>query len=171
MVLLDAYAADCRVHGQVELGDGRLSDELDRTPELLIREARLESLSDGHVVAMPELTIECDELCAVVASGSRGDLARRLHTRTTRVEVGVGPYRVEGMAHGTPASEPLGLALRRAAWVPLTEAAIMYRRGAGDVREEVETLLVNRHLIRTFRPAEEAGLDSTRRPPERQRRW
>jgi hypothetical protein len=31
MIELDAYAVDCRVHGQVEFGEGRLSDQLNRT--------------------------------------------------------------------------------------------------------------------------------------------
>jgi hypothetical protein len=159
MIDIDAYAADCRVHGQVEFGEGRVSDRLNRTPELLIRDARLEGLSDGRVVAMPELAIARDELCAVVVSGTRGDAARRLHTQTTRVEVEVGPYRVEGRVHGTSTSKPLGWVLRQAAWVPLTEARVTYRCGADDVSEEMATLLVNRHLMRSFRAVEEAGLD------------
>ena len=168
MVEIDAYAADCRVHGRVEFGEGRLSDQLNETPELLIRDARLEGLADGHVVAMPELTVALDELCAVVVSGSRGDIARRLHTRTTRVEVEVGPYRVHGRVHGTSASEPLGWVLRRAAWVPLTEATVMYRRGADDVSEEVTTILVNRLLMRSFRAVEEPVSTFPGRLPERQ---
>ena len=159
MVDLDAYAADCRVCGYVELGEGRLSDQLNSTLELHIRDARLEGLADGHVVEMPELTVAHDELCAVVASGPPGDAARWVHTRTTRVEVEVGPYRVHGRVHGTSASEPLGWVLRRAAWVPLTEATVMYRRGADDVSEEVATLLVNRQLMRSFRAVEEVSLD------------
>lgn len=106
MVEFDAYAVDCRVYGQVKLGEGRLSDELDRTPKLLIRDARLEDLSDGHVVAMPELTIEREELCAVVASGPRGDLARRLHTRTTRVEVAISLRRRASVRGPSPSSAP-----------------------------------------------------------------
>jgi hypothetical protein len=159
MVEIDAYAADCRVYGQVELDADRLSDQLDRTLELLIQDARLQDLADGHVVAMPELTIARDELCAVVASGPRGDAARRLHTQTTRVEVEVGPYRIEGRVHGTSTSEPLGWVLRQVAWVRLTEATVMYRCGADDVSEEMATLLVNRHLMRSFRAVEEAGPD------------
>ncbi|MGD0019813.1 MAG: hypothetical protein ABSD62_11205 [Candidatus Limnocylindrales bacterium] len=159
MVEMDAYAADCRVHGQIEFGEGRLSDHLNRTSELLIRDARLEGLADGHVVAMPELAIARDELCAVVVSGPRGDAARRLHTQTTHVEIEVGPYRIEGRVHGTSTSEPLGWVLRQMAWVPLTEATVMYRCGADDVSEEIATLLVNRHLMRSFRAVEEAGLD------------
>ena len=158
MVEIDAYAADCRVHGQVEVGEGRLSDQLNRTPDLLIRDARLEGLDDGHLVEMSEIAIARDELCAVVVSGPRGDVARRLHTRTTHVEVEVGPYLVEGRVHGTPASEPLAVFLRQLAWVPLTEATVKYRCGAGDVSEEMATLLVNRHLLRSFRAVKEARL-------------
>lgn len=155
MAELDAYAADCRLYGQFELVEGRLSDQLNRTPELLIRDARLEDLVDGHVVAMPELAVASDELCAVVASGPRGDAARRLHTVTARVEAEVGPYLVVGWVHGTAASEPMGSALRRGAWVALTDATVTYRFGADEVRERIETLLVNRHLMRSFRALEE----------------
>src|ERR1035437_4832214 len=126
MVEIDAYAADCPVHGQVEVGEGRLSDQLNRTPDLLIRDARLEGLDDGQLVDMSEVTIARDELCAVVVSGPRGDVARRLHTRTTHVEVEVGPYLVEGRVHGTPASEPLADFLRQVAWVPQTEATVRW---------------------------------------------
>jgi len=69
----DAYAADCRVYGHVELVEARLSDHLNSTLELHIRDAQLEDLADGHVVAMPELTVGHEEICAVVASGPRGD--------------------------------------------------------------------------------------------------
>jgi len=164
MVELDAYAVDCRVYGQIELGDGRLSDELDRTAELLITDARLEDLVDGHVVEMPEA---CDRARGGLRRGrewaARRPGASAAHAHT-RVKVEVGPYRVEGAVHGTPASDPLGVVLRRVAWVPLTEATIMYRRGADDVTDEVETLLVNRHLMRSFR-ASKQPLDLPGRPP------
>lgn len=155
MVELEAYAADCRVCGRIDLGEARLTDLLTLTPELLIRDARLESLADGHAVELPELTVHRDELCAVVASGRRGDATRRLRTRATRVELDVGPYHVAGALHGTPAAEPLGAALRRAVWVPLTEVTVSYRRGANDICEDVATLLVNRDLVRAFRVVEE----------------
>ena len=155
MVELAAYAADCRVYGRIELGEARLTDLLILSPELLVRDARLESLADGHATEVPELTVRRDELCAVVASGTRGDATRRLRTQATRVELDVGPYHVEGAVHGTPAAEPLGAILRRAAWIPLTEASVTYRRGADDIREDVATLLVNHDLVRAFRLVEE----------------
>ncbi len=154
MVEFYAYAADCRLHGQVELVEARLSDQLNSTGEVLIRDAELEDLADGHVVAMPELTVGHEEICAVVASGPRGDAARRLNTRTAFVEVEVGPYRVLGRVHGPPTADPFASVLRRAAWLPLTDATVTYRRGPDEVTDNVTTLLVNRLLIRTFRVAE-----------------
>ncbi|MGD0121647.1 MAG: hypothetical protein ABSC46_03685 [Candidatus Limnocylindrales bacterium] len=158
MVEFIAYAADCRVYGQIELGEGRLSDQLDHTQELLVRDAQLEDLADGHVVAVPELVIEREELCAVVASGPRGDMSRRLYTWTTRAIVEVGPYRIEGRVHGRLGSTPLGLGLQRLAWMPLTEATVEYHRGADEVVEEVETLLVNREVMRSYRDVAEVSL-------------
>ncbi len=155
MIDLDAYAADCRLSGRVDLGEGRLTDLLNATEELRIEDARLESLEDGHVVEAPEMTLTTDELCAVVGSGPRGDAARRLRTHATRIVVELGPYRVVGLVHGTPASDPLASALRRAAWLPLTDATVTYRRGSLDVSDTVETLLVNRTLATSLQALEE----------------
>ena len=153
MVQLDAYAADCRLYGHIEIAEGRMSDQLNDTTELLVLNARVEDLGDGHVVDLPELRVERDELCAVVAEGARGDAARRLPTKTTPVEVDIGPYRILGMVHGPRGGDPFGAVLRRGAWVPLTQASVLYVRGGEDVRDRVPVLLVNRHLMRTFREA------------------
>jgi hypothetical protein len=158
VVDLDAYAADCRLFGRVDLGEGRLTDLLNATPELRITDARLESLADGHVVETPEITVASDELCAVVASGSRGEVGRRLRTHAARVAVDLGPYQVVGLVHGTPASDPLATALRRSAWLPLTDVTIRYRRGPDSVSDDVPTLLVNRTLASSFRAVEEANV-------------
>jgi hypothetical protein len=157
VVELEAYAADCRLYGLIDLGDRRLTDVLNATHELPVTDARLESLADGHVVEMPELTVDGAELCAVVAAGSRGDASRRLRTHATRVHVDVGPYRIEGSVHGTPAADPVALALRRAAWLPLTDCTVAYRRGSETVKEDVEILLVNRDLATSLRPVEETS--------------
>lgn len=157
VIALDAYAADCRLFGLVDLGDGRLTDFLNASPELELRDARLESLADGHVMETPELTVGRDELCAVVASGSRGDAARRLRTHATMVEVDLGPYQVVGAVHGTPASDPLGGVLRRASWVPLTEVTVTYRVGQDSIKDDVPTLLVNRNLASSIRAIDDSS--------------
>jgi hypothetical protein len=155
---LDAYAADCRLSGRVELGDGRLTDLFNANVELRIEDARLESLADGHVVEIPEIVVSLGELCAVVATGPRGDVGRRLRTHASRVTVDLGPYTVEGLVHGTPASDPLGAAVRRAAWLPLTDATVTYRRDPDSVCDRVATLLVNRALASSFRAVEEVSV-------------
>ena len=155
MIALDAYAADCRLYGHVEIGDGRMTDALNASPVLHVQEARLESLGDGRIVELPEITVAFDELCAVVANGPRGDMERRLRTRAIRVEVDTGPYHIEGAVHGTPASDPVIASFRRAAWVPLTEVTVRYKSGEESLSEEVTTLIVNRDLARLFRAIEE----------------
>jgi hypothetical protein len=154
---LEAYAGDCRLFGQVDFGDGRVTDFLNASPELSIQDARLESLADGHVTEAPELTVARDELYAVVASGSRGDAARRLRTHATRVEVDLGPYQIVGAIHGTPASDPLGAVLRRAAWVPLTDVIVVYHLGQDSIKDDVATLVVNRNKASSFRAVELAS--------------
>jgi hypothetical protein len=155
MIALDAYAADCRVHGQVDIGEARMTDVLNSSPELQIQGARLESLNNRRIVELPELTVEYDELCAVVANGSRGDAERRLRTRATRVEVDLGPYHVEGAVHGTPASDPVIASFRRGSWVPLTEVTVTYQAGDDPQIDTVSTLIVNRDLATLFRAIEE----------------
>jgi hypothetical protein len=152
---LDAYAADCRLFGSVELGDGRLTDLLNEESELRIIGARLESLADGHVSEVAELVVNRDEVCAVVAVGPRGSAARRLHTHTRNVVVEMGPYEIRGAIHGTAASNPLAGVLRRAPWVPLTDAVISYLLGARTIHHQVDTLLINRALASSIRAAEE----------------
>ena len=155
MIDFEGYAGDCRIHARLEIGTDRLTDVLNSTSELRIVDARLESLADGHGVELPELALEHDELCAVVAAGPRGDAARRLRTRATRVVIELDPYRIEGDVHGTPASDPIGLVLRRAAWIPLTDVTIGYTFAGEAVREAIETLLVNRMMAASIRSVTE----------------
>ncbi len=157
MTELDAYAADCRLFGEVDLGEGRLTDLLNDVAELRIVDAQLESLVDGHLARSPELVVDRDELFAVVATGTRGTAARRLHTRASKVVVQLGPYYVTGSIHGTAASNPLAGVLRRAPWVPLTDAVISYRRGSQDVGDRIPTLLINRAQASSIRAATEAA--------------
>jgi hypothetical protein len=158
MTVLDAYAADCRVYGEVDIGQARMTDALNASPMLHIQDARLESLSDRRIVEAPELTVAYDELCAVVANGTRGELERRLRTRMTRVEVDLGPYHIEGAVHGTPASDPVIASFRRANWVPLTDVTVTYSAGEDSQSDKVSTLVVNRDLATLFRAIEEKSV-------------
>ncbi len=158
MVELQAYASDCRLFGRVDLGEARLTDRLNEGGDLLVREVRLESLADGHAAEAEELAVSAGELYAVVAVGPRGDPARRIRTRMTRVRVELGPYQVEGALHALPAADPLGAVLRRPAWLPLTNATVTYPQGSGHASDEVETLIVNRELASSIRAVEGEAL-------------
>ena len=174
VVAIRAYAADCRVFGTVDLGDRRMTDVLNATPEIRVVAARLEDLQSDTVVELPELLIGREELCVVEASGSQGDPDRRLKTRTTRVAVEIGPYRVEGSIHGTAASDPFANMVRRATWVALTDAIIS--DGVSEMAPDAgfRTLIVNRDLATVFREIEEAltvlPWETWERPAAHQRR-
>jgi hypothetical protein len=146
-----AFAEDCRIVGRVELTAERLSDLLNGDDQLVLGDVRVDGLVDGALHELAELIVERDEIYAVVASGPGGHPARRLRTQTTRVEVEVGPYHVEGDLHGTPASNPLRAVLRRAAWVPLTDATIRYVAGGLPASEAIDTLLLNRAMATSIR--------------------
>ena len=155
MIEFNAYAADCRLFGRLEPGDGRLSDLLNASAELQISQVRIESIVDDRVVGHTVLDVPLNELYAVVATGNRGDPTRRIRTRTIEVVVELGPYEVIGEIHGTPASNPLVMVVRRPPWVPLTKARISYRRGTGVVTEEGLTLIINRTRARSLHAVDE----------------
>ena len=77
-----------------------------------------------------------------------------MRTYATLFVVDLGPYEIVGVVHSTSASDPLGAVLRRAAWVPIADASITYRRGPATVTEDVDVLLVNRNLTSLFRATE-----------------
>jgi hypothetical protein len=155
VIEFNAYAVDCRLFGRLEPGDGRLSDLLNHSAELQISDARIESIVDDRVVSHPELGVPLNELYAVVATGIRGDPTRRIRTRTIEVIAELGPYEVIGEIHGTPASNPLVMVVRRPPWVPLTKAQISYRRGTEVVTDERLTLIINRTLARSLHALDE----------------
>lgn len=140
------YAADCRVEGCLELEADRLSDMLSLQPSVRLRHVVLTSIADGHAETLDELEIGREELDAVVASGPRGNPARRVATRPSEVQVKTGPYFVGGVLHGLPAADAIRGFARKPAMVPLTDARLEYDFCAERVMERFETLLVNRDL-------------------------
>jgi len=145
-----AYAPDCLAAASFEPREGRLNDVINQHPSIVVRDAILTSLEDGHAVQRPLLELTTEDLCAVVASGTRGREDRRIRTRQEPVAVEVGPYAVHGFLHAPPTASALGGLGRRPVMVALTEATIAYMRAGDLVTEEVDTLLVNRVLAHRF---------------------
>jgi hypothetical protein len=150
---LVAWAGDCLVRGSVELGEGRLSDQVNALDVVTFFEATLEALDDGREVAMDELEVDRGELHVIQVDGRRGDPARRLRTVEERVSVELGPYVVTGNLHRPPNTAPLASLARWQRFVPMTEAVVGLRAGTGpEVPRDV--VLVNRERIsRTVRLA------------------
>lgn len=149
--LLIAYAGDCTLQAQVDVPDGRLSDFLNTTDSLVLRDAVMQAHEDGRVVKLDRLVINRSEILAVEATGTRGPRGRRISTRSSRMEFVLGPYRILGLLHAAPGADPLAAFARRRAMVPVTSATIAYHAGAETKLHDVETLIVNRELVESVR--------------------
>lgn len=154
-----AYADDCTVRGQIELGADRLADLLASTTEYEVRGAAFRALDDGRVVEAESAAILRDDLCIVVASGPRGRSDRRLWTRQHPVRARVGPYLVLGYLHAPPTVDPLRTTDRRPI-VALTACVVGYTEGAAPVWVESDAVLVNTSKIDVLETAhpEDIGL-------------
>ena len=146
-----AWAGDCVVRGSVDIGDGRLSDQVNDLDLLTFFDATLESLDDGHQVQLGELEVERRELHLIEVNGRRGDPIRRLRTIQEPVALRVGPFVVTGNLHRPPSAQPLAALTRWARFVPVTDAMIEV---GGTPAEPVhqDVILVNRERISASRP-------------------
>jgi hypothetical protein len=142
---LVAWAGDCMVRGVVELGDGRLSDQVNELDVVTFYAATLRALDDGHEVAVDELEVERGELHIIEVEGRRGDPVRRRRTVEERVTVQLGPFVVTGNLHRPPSTQPLAALSSFARFVPMTNAEVGLREREDRVRHAV--VLVNRERI------------------------
>ncbi|HYO41927.1 MAG TPA: hypothetical protein VES19_01905 [Candidatus Limnocylindrales bacterium] len=148
---LVAWAGDCVVRGEVELGDGRLSDRVNDLDIVKFFDATLRALDDGHELSMGELEVERHELHVIEVHGHRGDPVRRLRTIEERVTVELGPFIVTGNLHRPPNTQPLAALSRWSRFVPMTDAVVAVKGVMAEgVHEDV--VLVNRERIAKTEP-------------------
>jgi hypothetical protein len=150
--LFIAYAGDCLLQGRLELPEGRLTDFLNATESLTLRDVVVQAHDDGHVVHLDQLVVSRREIFAIEARGPRGQTQKRVRTRPSRMDFVLGPYRVLGQLHAPPGADPLSALARRMPLVPLTVATIAYKVGSETRLHDVETLIVNRDLVEWVRP-------------------
>jgi hypothetical protein len=148
---LVAWAGDCQVRGEVELGDGRLSDQVNEGDLLTFFGVTLEALEDGHQIVVDELEVERRELVMIEIDGHQGDPIRRTRTIIDPVRLEIGPFRVTGNLHRHPASQPLAALTRHQRFVPVTGATIDLIDGSRTTFER-DVVLVNRELVRKHEP-------------------
>lgn len=148
---LVAWAEDCRVRGEVELEEGRLSDQINQGDLMTFHAATLESIDDGHEVALDELEVERRELHLVEVEGRQGDPTRRLRTIEELVELELGPFKVTGNLHRSPSAQPLAALTRWTRFVPVTDAQVRVTGRGGDPLR-MDVVLVNRERVAKSRP-------------------
>lgn len=142
-----AYGSDCLLSGTLDLPDDtRLTDYLNDTDVIRLTSVEATALDDGRVVRTDELELSCDELYAVEVTASVADPARRIATRTARVEVDLAPYHVLGHLHAPRGGDPLLGVARRKRMVPLTEATIAFAVAGEQHMRDLDVLIVNREV-------------------------
>lgn len=146
-----AYTADRRISGRIMLADDRLSDMLNAVSRIVVRDATVEELTEGHAPRVADVTIAIGELLVVVGTGPRGSESLRKKSFKRRASVGLGRFVVEGdLAYpsdgpGLPeSSDPAVVLTSRDLLVALTDATVTYDRPDAPASEAYETVLINR---------------------------
>jgi hypothetical protein len=154
-----AYLTDAVVDGRVVLPDGvRLTDHLNESEDLALTGAVLTALDDGRVISAGDVAVPVTEIHMVGAFDSGGEQARRIRTRSTEVEMVLGPYLLTGYIHAPTGGDPVSALSRRAAMVPVTGAKIAFHL-AGEVQvDEMAVAIANRLLADVALP--EPGVPS-----------
>ena len=149
-----AYSTSERLSGRVRLDSARLTDMLNAHNEFVLVDALAERLPEGGSMVVPEILVARHELALVRAGGPRGDRSLRVPTETHRLVLRTGRYLVAGRLHSHAGEDPLAALRARDPMVPLTDAAIMFRKGPDIVEEPGGTIVVNRDLVEWVRKGE-----------------
>ena len=145
---------DCVIHALLELGpDERLSDLLNEVASVPMHDLFLYALDDGREVRAERFDVDVGELYAVEALDNPHG-SRHVHTRTTRVEISSGPYRIVGNIHGPVGADPALNVMRRPRMIPLTDARIEFEFIGRPMTVESDVVIFNRAVARGVRAAD-----------------
>ncbi len=153
------FAGDCTISGRVTMFGERLTDFLNGQERFRLHHVELESLQDGHRVAVDSISVERDDLLAVIATGPRGSEKQQRSLKTDRLEVSVGPYLILGRLHSVPGSDAMSSVLKREPMIPLTNATIAYEVAGAIVTRDIGAIIVNRMLVDWISPTTDAASD------------
>ena len=125
----------------------RLTDFLNGQERFRLHHVECTSLEDGSIVPVDSISVERDDLLAVVGTGPRGSEEQRIEVEKMRLQLSVGPYLVLGRIHLLPGQDPMQNVLQRDPMIPLTDATIAYTVAGTVVARDITTIIVNRHLV------------------------
>ena len=151
------FAGDCTISGKMTMFGERLTDFLNGQERFRIHHVELESLDDGHKVAVDSVSLVRDDLYAVVATGPRGAEKQRVELQTNRLQMSVGPYLILGRLHTKPGADAMASVLKREPMIPLTNVTIAYEMAGTFLTRDVPTIIVNRMLVEWISPTTEAA--------------
>jgi hypothetical protein len=151
------FAGDCTIAGRMTMFGDRLTDFLNGQERFRIHHVEFESLEDGHRLAVDSVSVERDDLLAVVATGPRGSEKARVSLQSNRLQVALGPYVVLGRLHSKPGSDVMTAVLKREPMIPLTNATIAYEVAGQIVARDVATIIVNRMQVDWITPTTDAA--------------
>jgi hypothetical protein len=152
-----AFAADCTVAGKMTMFGERLTDFLNGQERFRVHHLECESLEDGHRAAVDSMSLERNDLLAVVATGPRGNEKQRVTLQTNRLQVSIGPYLILGRIHTKPGVDAVASVMKRDPMIPLTHATIAYEVAGSIVARDLPTIIVNRLLVDWISPTTDAA--------------
>lgn len=152
-VSLTLYTGDSLAFGYLPLSAGRVTDLMNDHEEFEFVDTYLQSLDDGHGLALRSVSIARDEIFVAAVAGPRGDPKLRTRTRPIPIEMRLGPYGVWGNIHVVSGTDPLISFRNRRTMVPLTEATVEWDSADGRRIARWDTVVVNRLLADWIAPA------------------
>src|SRR6187551_2790764 len=97
------YSGDCLIHGRLTMPlELRLTDLLNASDVLAVRDMTLYALEDGRLVVVGDHELPASQLWAVEPTDTgvtawHADL--RVATRSVRIDIEMFPYRIRGTLH------------------------------------------------------------------------
>jgi hypothetical protein len=149
------YSLGRRLVGYVECEGERLTDVLNRSAMIRVRDCFVEDFAYDTVSNLGDGEIERSALFAVEAGAGRGDESRRIRTIGHRLQVQFGQYTALGLLHALPGQMPLPNLYVRGPMIPLSDATIGYSGRGTTVLRDVGTLIVNRDLLDWVRASDD----------------
>jgi hypothetical protein len=167
-VEFQGFAGDCTISGKITMFGERLTDFLNGQERFRLHKVEFQSLDDGRFVAEDSVSLLRDDLLAVVGTGPRGDEKQRVSLEEARMQLSIGPYIILGRLHIPPGQDPMRNVLQREPMIPFTGVTMAYSVAGSVVARDLETIIVNRHLVEWItEPGEDAVLfpEATVRSP------
>jgi hypothetical protein len=154
-VEFQGFAGDCTITGRITMFGERLTDFLNMQERFRLHHVEFQSLEDGHTLAVDSVSLERDDLLAVVGTGPRGSEKQRVRRDEARMQLSIGPYLVLGRIHVPPGLDPMQNVLQREPMIPLTHATLAYTVAGTLQATDVGTIIVNRLLVEWISGADE----------------